>query len=157
MNEWIKKTQYIYKIKYYSSLKNGNWAAGLALWTKGWLSHCPECGFPHQHVTTCLPPPYQGKETGESLPLKGCPAGWISELHVQWGILSQKLRLSWINGSAVLSTGCSSRVPRVQHAHSGSQPSVIPVLGNLILSPDLHRHCTHMGQTHMQAKHPKAQ
>lgn len=53
--------------------EKGNWAAGMARWTKGWLSHCPECGFLHQHVMACLPPQYQGKETGESLPLKGCP------------------------------------------------------------------------------------
>jgi hypothetical protein len=44
----------------------------------------------------------------------------------------------WRDGSVFKST-CSCRETRFdsQQAHSGSQPSVTPVLGDLILSPDL--------------------
>jgi hypothetical protein len=50
------------------------------------------------------------------------------------------------NGSAVRSTGCSSRGPgfHSQHLHSSSQPSVTPFSVDLMPSSGLFRHCMYM-------------
>lgn len=62
----------------------------------------------------------------------------------------------WREDSAAKSPGWSSRGPAFdsQHPHNVTQPSITPVLGDLIPSPGLHRHGTH---THVVHRHTYTQ
>jgi len=58
--------------------------------------------------------------------IKGYP--WLhDELKGSFGTLFQRIKQAWRDGSAVKSTGCSSRGPEFnsQSPHGGSQPSIL--------------------------------
>lgn len=85
----------------------------------------------HYHVWLCLDPGDSNRDPHAFLASHFPPEHLASS---SWNVSEQLMA----QGSAVKSTGCASTGPEFysQHLHGSSQPSVTPVLGNLVSSPD---------------------